>query len=164
MQLTVTVAEALSLAAAKQPLPPFVRSVDAEGSTLRLRVDISRLPDAPSALRFVAAAVGTVDVVVRFTGYADGVATLAVTSQARGLPVHTLLNALTDTATAQLRRRGLGDVVEIRRGASEPTVAVHVQRAVEARTAGLVVTAVDLRDATVHATVAVGPPGTVRLP
>lgn len=164
MQLTVTVAEALALAAAQQPLPPFVRSVDADGSAVRLRVDIGRLPDAPSALRFVAAAVGVVDVVVRFSGYAEGVATLTVTSQARGLPVHTLLNALTDTATAQLRRRGLGELVEIHRGTSEPTVAVHVQRAVAERTAGLTVTALDLRDATVHATVAVGAPGTVRLP
>jgi hypothetical protein len=156
VQLTVPAVEALALATAREPLPPFLRSLEVAGSTVLVEVDLAALPDAPPALRWVAVATGVVTVAARFTGYEHGVATFAVTSRARAMPLHVLLNALTGTVTSVLREKGLDQVLEVRRGEGEPVVAVAVQRAVDQRAEGIVVSALDLRDATVHATVEVG--------
>lgn len=145
MHVSLPVPEAVALAAAAQPLPPFVRSVDAVGPEVHLTVDLTRMPELPGALRMAASLLGAVEVVARFATYEDGVATFAVTSRARALPVHTVLNVLTDTVTAQLRRRGLGEVVEVRRG-EPPVLAVRVQDAVRRQAEGLVVRGFEVRD------------------
>lgn len=159
MHVSLSVPEALALASAAQPLPPFVREVTGSGSEVRATVDVTRMPDLPGGLRLAASLVGAVEVVARFTGFDDGVATFAVTSHARALPVHTLLNVLTDTVTAQLRRRGLGDLVEVRRG-EPPVLALRVQEAVRRRADGIEVRQLELRDGLVRVEIEVG---TVRL-
>ncbi|EYR62521.1 hypothetical protein N866_07820 [Actinotalea ferrariae CF5-4] len=155
MHVSLSVPEAVALATAAEPLPPFLRSVDTDDDAVRVTVDLGRMPELPGALRMVASLLGAVEVVARYTGYDDGVATFAVTSRARALPVHTLLNVLTDTVTAQLRRRGLGELVEVRRG-DPPVVAVRIQDAVRQRADGVVVQGFEVRDGLVRVDVAVG--------
>ncbi|WP_225752676.1 hypothetical protein [Actinotalea sp. Marseille-Q4924] len=155
MHVSLTVREAVALATATEPLPPFVRSLDAVGSDVHVTVDLGRMPELPGALRLAASLLGAVDVVARFTGYDDGVATFAVTSRARALPLHTLLNVLTDTVTAQLRRRGVGELVEVRRG-DPPSVALRLQDAVRQRADGIEVRAFSVRDGSVSLDVGVG--------
>lgn len=155
MHVSLTVPEAVALATVAEPLPPFVRRVDATGSELHATVDLARMPELPGALRLAASLLGAVEVVATFAGYDDGVATFAVTSRARSLPLHALLNVLTDTVTAQLRRRGLGDLVEVRRG-DPPLLAVRLQDAVRAKVDGLTVRDLALRDGVVHLDLVVG--------
>jgi len=155
VHVSLSVPEAVALATAAEPLPPFVRSVDAAGSAIHATVDLARMPELPGALRMAASLLGAVDVVAELTGYADGVATFAVTTRARALPLHTLLNVLTDTVTGQLRRRGLGDLVEVRRG-EPPVLAVRLQDAVRQKADGLEVRALAVRDGIVHVEVGVG--------
>lgn len=160
MHVSLSVPEAVALASAAQPLPPFVRAVDAVGPEVHVTVDLTRMPELPGTLRLAASLLGAVEVVARFTAYDDGVATFAVTSRARALPVHALLNVLTDTVTAQLRRRGLGDLVEVRRG-EPPVVAVRLQDALHRQAEGVAIRGFEVRDGLLHLALAVGD---VRLP
>lgn len=153
MQITLPVDEALALAAAKQPLPPFVRSLRCEGSTLVLEVDLRLVPDGGTALKIAAAAVGTVTATALLTGYAGGVATFEVTAQARSIPAHKLLNHLTGPVNSALARQGLPEgLVEIRKGDGDPVVAVRVQEAVATKVSGVTVTDLAVHDGALHAT------------
>lgn len=164
MQITLPVDEALALAAVKQPLPPFVRSLRCEGSTIVLEVDLRLVPDGGTALRLAAAAVGTVTATAVLTGYAGGVATFEVTAQARSLPAHKLLNHLTGPVNSALARQGLPEgIVEIRKGDGDPVVAVRVQEAVATKVSGITLTDLAVHDGAVHATASIGSTGTVTL-
>lgn len=157
MQIMLPVTEAVALAAAKEPLPPVVRSVTADGDALLLEIDLRVVPDAPFPLRVAAAAIGTVAVTARFSGYDLGVATFEITAHARALPAHKLLNHLTGPIESALTRRGLpAGLVEIRKGEGEPVLAVRLQDAVAAKATGVTVTDFALREATAHVTLAVG--------
>ena len=157
MQIVLPVSEAVALAVATEPLPPVIRSVTAEGASLLLDIDLRVIQDAPFPLRVAAAAIGTVAVTATFSGYDLGVATFEVTAQARTLPAHKLLNHLTGPMASALRRRGLPEgLVEIRKGESEPVLAVRLQDAVAAKATGVTLTDFALRDATAHVTLAVG--------
>ena len=162
MQLALPFSEALALATAARALPALVRSVRADGSVVHAEIDLRQIPDASPALRFAAAAAGTMAVTASLAGYDDGVARLTITAHARGLPAHKLLGHLIGPVNAALRRQGLPEgLVEVVVGAGEPIVVVRLQDAVDAKVTGVLVTAVDLRDAVVHVTAAVG--GAVRL-
>lgn len=151
MQLTLPLDEALALAAAKKPLPPFVRSLRCEGSTIVVEVDLRLVPDGGTALRLAAAAVGTVTATAVLTGYAGGVATFEVTAQARSIPAHKLLNHLTGPVNTALARQGLPEgLVEIRKGDGDPVVAVRVQEAVATKVSGVTVTDLAVHDGAVH--------------
>ncbi|GIG28313.1 hypothetical protein [Cellulomonas marina] len=152
MQLTLPLTEALAVARGSGRVPPFVVDLAPTADGVAVRVDLSRMPEASSALRWAAALAGPVDVVVRYTGLVDGTATFAVTSRARAVPLHVLVNSLTSTATSVLRQRGLGDLVEVRRGEEEPVVAVRVQHAIDQRAPGARLTALELRDGVAHLT------------
>ena len=152
MQITLPLTEALAVARGSGRVPAFVIDLAPSADGVTARVDLQSMPDAPTALRWAAALAGPVDVVIRSTGYADGVATFAVTSRARAVPLHVLVNSLSSTVTNVLRQRGLGDVVEVRRGQEEPVVAVAVQRAVDRQAPGARVTAMAVRDGVVHLT------------
>ncbi|WP_024286466.1 hypothetical protein [Cellulomonas sp. KRMCY2] len=163
MQLALPFTEALALATATGPLPPLVRSVRADGSVVHAEIDLRQIPDASRALRLAAAAAGTMAVTARLAGYDDGVARLTVTAHARGLPAHKLLGHLIGPVNAALRRQGLPEgLVTVVGGAEEPgepgepMVVVRVQDVVDARATGVLVTAVDLREAVVHVTATVG--------
>lgn len=157
MYVEIPVTEVLALAAAREPLPPMVRSVRAEGSTIHADVDLNAIPDAPTALRWAAMALGTVSVSATFTGYAEGVASLRVTVHARSLPAHVFINPLVGPINDALKQRGLPDgLVQLRRGESEPVVLVGVQSAVDAKAKGVTITDVDLRDATARVRATIG--------
>lgn len=160
MRIEVPVAEAVAVAVAQGMLPPFVHDVRAEGSTLHLVVDAAQVMGRSGIGRFLGGLAGQVPVTARLTGWADGVVTVAVTAESRGLPLQRFMPMLEGQIQAQLRRHGLPDsVVDVRTGAAEPVIAVDVQRLVDAKVAGVTVTAVELRDAVVHVTAAVGPQG-----
>lgn len=157
MQIVVSVAEALSLALARGPLPPVVRSVVADGSTVHAEIDLRAVPDPPTALRFAASALGTVSVALRFTGFDGAVATFEVSAQARALPAHKLLNYLVGPVNAALAARGLPEgLVAIRKGTGEPVLAIGVRDAVAAQVEGVTLTALDVRDGAVHVTAEIG--------
>jgi len=151
VQLSLPLDEALALAAAKKPLPPFVRSLRCEGSTIVVEVDLRLVPDGGTALRLAAAAVGTVTATAVLTGYAGGVATFEVTAQARSIPAHKLLNHLTGPVNTALARQGLPEgLVEIRKGDGDPVVAVRVQEAVATKVTGVTLTDLAVHDGAVH--------------
>ncbi len=151
MQISLPLDEALALAAAKKPLPPFVRSLRCEGSTIVVEVDLRLVPDGGTALRLAAAAVGTVTATAVLTGYAGGVATFEVTAQARSIPAHKLLNHLTGPVNTALARQGLPEgLVEIRKGDGDPVVAVRVQEAVATKVTGVTLTDLAVHDGAVH--------------
>ena len=151
MQLSLPLDEALALAAAKKPLPPFVRSLRCENSTIVVEVDLRLVPDGGTALRLAAAAVGTVTATAVLTGYAGGVATFEVTAQARSIPAHKLLNHLTGPVNTALARQGLPEgLVEIRKGDGDPVVAVRVQEAVATKVTGVMLTDLAVHDGAVH--------------
>ncbi|MCL3861677.1 hypothetical protein [Actinotalea sp. K2] len=157
MHLALPFTEALALATAREPLPPLVRSVRAEGSVVHAQIDLREIPDPSTALRFAAAAVGMVDVTVRFTGYDDGVATAEITAHARALPAHKLVTFLIGPINAALVDAGLPEgLVEVRRGSGDPVVAVRVQDAVDTRVAGVTVVTLDLHDAVLHVSAVIG--------
>jgi len=151
VQISLPLDEALALAAAKKPLPPFVRSLRCEGSTIVVEVDLRLVPEGGTALRLAAAAVGTVTATAVLTGYAGGVATFEVTAQARSIPAHKLLNHLTGPVNTALARQGLPEgLVEIRKGDGDPVVAVRVQEAVATKVTGVTVTDLAVHDGAVH--------------
>jgi len=151
VQLSLPLDEALALAAAKKPLPPFVRSLRCEGSTIVVEVDLRLVPEGGTALRLAAAAVGTVTATAVLTGYAGGVATFEVTAQARSIPAHKLLNHLTGPVNTALARQGLPEgLVEIRKGDGDPVVAVRVQEAVATKVTGVTLTDLAVHDGAVH--------------
>jgi hypothetical protein len=151
VQISLPLDEALALAAAKKPLPPFVRSLRCEGSTIVVEVDLRLVPDGGTALRLAAAAVGTVTATAVLTGYAGGVATFEVTAQARSIPAHKLLNHLTGPVNTALARQGLPEgLVEIRKGDGDPVVAVRVQEAVATKVTGVTLTDLAVHDGAVH--------------
>ena len=161
MQVAIPFTEALALATAREPLPPLVRSLSAQGSVVHAEIDLHHIPNAPPALRFVASAVGTVALTARLTGYEEGVVTIAVTAHARALPAHKLLGYLSGPIEDALRRQGLPPrLVEVRRGEGDPVLVVHVQDAVDTKASGVTVTGLGLTDETIYAAVTLG---TVRL-
>jgi hypothetical protein len=157
MQIALPFTEALAVAASQKLLPPMLSGIHCEGSTVHAEVDLRAIPDPSTALRFAAAAAGTVAVTARFAGYADGVVTLVVTAHARTLPAHKLLPYLLGPINAMLREQGLPEgLVEIQRGESEPWVLIDVQQAVATKADGVTVTALGLRNAVIHVDVALG--------
>lgn len=156
MYLELPFDEALVLAASRGPLPPMVRSLRAEGSTVHVEVDLRLIPDPPLALRLAAGALGSVAVSATYVGFDAGSVRLAITFHARQLPAHLVLNHAIGPINDLLRAQGLPDgLVEVRRGAQEPLVVVNVQAAVDAKVDGVLVTALDLREAVLRVTTAV---------
>lgn len=157
MQIAIPFTEALALATAREPLPPFVRGVRSEGSVIHAEVDLRQIPDAPTALRLAAAAVGTVAVTARLAEFSGGVATIAVTAHARALPAHKLLGFMSGPLDAALRKQGLpAGLVEIRPGEPDPVLAVRVQDAVAAMAEGVTVTGLGLSGDVIYVAAEIG--------
>ena len=157
MKLALPFAEALSLATAEKPLPAVLRSVDCRGETLHAEVDLNALPTRSIAMSLAAAAAGAVTVTARLVGYADGVATFAVTAHAWNLPAHKLLPYLLDPANKAIRGSGLPEgLLRIERGDAGPLVLVDVQKAVETKASGVTVTDLRLVDAVLHVEATIG--------
>lgn len=159
MQLQATVAELVALAEAGGPLPELVRSVRAADGVVHVELDPTLIPDAPSLLRWAAAAAGTVSVAVRVEGLRGGEVWLDVEAHVRGLPAHKLLPYLIGPVRSALRARGLPEhLVDVRRGEAGPRVVVAVQEALNLKTTGIHLAALTLQDDTLQATVTLTPP------
>lgn len=151
--------EALALARAQGVIPPFVRSVRVQGATVHVVVDAAQLLGKQGGLgRFLGGLAGDVPVAATFTGWADGVATVTVRAESRGIPLHRFMPLVEGKVREQLRAQGLPDgVVDFRTGAEDPVVAVDVRRLVASKVAGLVVTDLRLHDGVVVLTAALEP-------
>jgi hypothetical protein len=156
VKIVLPIAEALSLVTSMYRLPAMVSDVHGESSTMHATIDPRHLADASGAMRLAAQAAGSVAVAARFAGYADGVATFTIAAQARGLPAHRLVNLVSGRVNGALRRRGLPEgLVEVRKGEGEPILALHLQRAIDAKIEGVTLTGFEFADGTalVEATV-----------
>ncbi|GHG44113.1 hypothetical protein GCM10011331_02250 [Flavimobilis marinus] len=159
MRLQATVGELVALAEAGGPLPELVRSVRAADGVVHVELDPTLIPDAPSLLRWAAAAAGTVSVAVRVEGLRGGEAVLDVEAHVRGLPAHKLLPYLIGPVRSALRARGLPEhLVDVRREEAGPRVVVAVQEALNLKTTGIHLAALTLQDDTLQATVTLTPP------
>ncbi len=157
MKLSLPFTEAIAIATASEPLPTMIQSLRCEGDTVLAEIDLGQIPDASTALRFAAAAAGTISITARFTGFSHGVATLAVTVHARALPAHKLLPMLVGPINNALRDNGLPDgLVTITRGDNEPLVFIDVQKAVASKANGVTVTELRLADAVIHVSADIG--------
>lgn len=165
MKITLPIAEALSLVRSMYRLPAMVGDVHGDGSTVHATIDPRNMPDASGTLRLAAQAAGPVAVAARFVAYDDGVATFAIAAQARGLPAHKLVNLISGRVNGALQRRGLPEgLVEVRKGDGGPILALHLQRAIDAKLEGVTLTGVELADgaALVEVTVRATPFGAHR--
>lgn len=155
MQLTITVEEVIALATATSPMPPIVQRISAGGDTIHAELDPLEVITG-SIARLLAAAAGPISVDARFAGFSHGVATFDVTAMARGLPAHKLLPLLIDRVTAAIADNpSAAGIVEVRTTEGNPLVLIDAQAALAARSIGLTITSLDLRDATIFADAAV---------
>lgn len=159
MQVQATVAELVMLAEAGGPLPELVRSVRAADGVVHVDLDPTQIPDAPSLLRWAAAAAGTVAVAVRVDGLRGGEAVLDVEAHVRGLPAHKLLPYLVGPVRSALRARGLPEhLVDVRREPEGLRVVVAAQEALNLKTTGVHLTALRLESDTLQAALTLTPP------
>ena len=154
MHLTLPFTELLDVALHGRPLPAVLREVGCTGSTVHASVDLRALaagalsPTAPRALAMAARAVPVVRLGATLVGFAQGRVTAELTVQAGPVPVHRLLGLLTGVANSALRARGLPTgLLDVERGpGGEPRLVVDVQRVLDKRAPGLVLTGVTLVD------------------
>lgn len=159
MQLQATVGELVALAEAGGPLPELVRSVRAADGVVHVELDPTLIPDAPSLLRWAAAAAGTVSVAVRVEGLRGGEALLDVEAHVRGLPAHKLLPYLIGPVRSALRARGLPEhLVDVRREEAGPRVVVAVQEALNLKTTGVRLASLAIEGDTLAATAELSAP------
>ncbi|WP_182112439.1 MULTISPECIES: hypothetical protein [unclassified Actinotalea] len=165
MRIELPLDEVLTLATTQGVVPPFVHGLRADGETLRLRVDAAEVMGRSGGLgRLLGGLAGEVPITARFTGWADGVVTLAVTAESRGIPLHRFMPLVENKIRERLRAAGLPDgVVEVRTGPSDPVIAVDTRRLLAAKVAGVVVTDVRVHDATLHVAAVLDPEVPFRL-
>lgn len=159
MRIELPLGEALTLARSQGVIPPFVDGVRVHGSTIHLQVDAAQVMGSQGGLgRFIGGLAGKVPVSATFTGWADGVATVTVRAESRGIPLHRFMPLVEGRIRQQLRAQGLPDgAVEFRTGADDPVVAVDVRRLLASKVAGVVVTDLRLADGTLHVTASLDP-------
>jgi hypothetical protein len=154
VHLTLPFTEALDVALHGRALPSVLREVGCTGSTVHASVDLRALAaaavpaTAPKALAMAARAVPVVRLGGTLVGFSLGKVTLDLTVQAGPVPVHRLLGMLTGLANTALRSRGLpAGLLDVERGpGGEPRLIVDVQRVLDKRVPGLVLTGVALVD------------------
>jgi hypothetical protein len=148
MRIELPFPEAVALATARQPLPSLVTFLSASDESVLADIDLRALHPDSFALSLAFAAAGTVSITARFTGFADGIATFAVTAHARGLPAHKVVPYLLRTVNSAIVRFGVPEgVVEVTDGADGPLVRIDLQRAIETAVLGVRVTSFLLRGA-----------------
>jgi hypothetical protein len=148
VRIDLPFAEAITLATSARPLPPLVTSLSCEGEILHADVDLGSVETDSFAMRLAFAAAGTVAVTAEFTGFANGVATFAMTAHARGLPAHKLVPYLLSTVNDAIAKSGAPEgVLEVAAEGGDPVVHIDVQRAIEAAVRGIRITSFALTDA-----------------
>jgi len=151
VHLRLPFTEMLGLALRGKALPSVLRDVGCTGSTVHASVDLRALaagPNAPKAVAMIARAVPVVRLGGTLVGFAGGRVTAGLTVQAGPVPVHRVLGLLTGLANSALRARGLPPgVLDVERGpGGEPRLVVDVQRVLDKRVRGLILTGVSLVD------------------
>ncbi len=151
MHLRLPFHEMLDLALRGRSLPAVLRDVGCTGSTVHAAVDLRALSmgtTAPKALAMVARAVPVVRIGATLVGFSEGRVRADLTVQAGPVPVHRVLGLLTGVANSALRARGLPTgLLDVEKGpAGEPRLIVDVQRVLDKRARGLVLTGVALVD------------------
>ena len=125
MQLILPFPEALELATAEKPLPAPIEQVSCTGSTVFVQVSPeSVLP------KFLRAAAPKVRLELHFLTFRAGVATFNLVTNVLSLPVHRLLNFLTDAVP-------LPEGVRIEKGDTTPRLVVDIQKLINERVSGL---------------------------
>ena len=125
MQLILPFPEALELATAEKPLPAPIEQVSCAGSTVFVQISPeSVLP------RFLRAAAPKVRLELHFLSFAAGVATFELVTNVLSLPVHRLLNFLTDAIL-------LPEGVRVEKGESAPRLIVDLQKLIDEQVSGL---------------------------
>ncbi|BDZ47578.1 hypothetical protein [Naasia aerilata] len=157
MRIELPFPEAVALATAERPLPPLVTFLSASEESVLADIDLRELHPESFVLALAFAAAGTVAVTARFTGFAEGIATFAVTGHARGLPAHKVLPYVLGTVNAAIQRAGVPEgVVRVAEDAHEPVVRIDLQRAVETAVLGIRLTSFQLRGARIIVDAEVG--------
>lgn len=125
MQLILPFPEALELATAEKPLPAPIEHVSCAGSTVFVQVSPeSVLP------RFLRAAAPKVRLELHFLTFAAGVATFELVTNILSLPVHRVLNFLTDAIP-------LPEGVRIEKGDATPRLVINLQKLIDEQVSGL---------------------------
>lgn len=128
MQLVLPFPEALELATAEKPLPTAVQEVYCRGDTVFVTLNPETV--LPKALRAVAP---RVRLELRFLQFQTGVATFELRTNVLSLPVHRLLNLVSQALP-------LPEGVRLEQGDRAPLVSVDVQKLIDRRTRGLTLT------------------------
>ncbi len=125
MHLILPFPEALELATSQKPLPSAIESVSCSGDTVYLSINPETV--LPRLLR---GAVPKVKLELKFLEFSTGVATFELVTNVLSLPVHRLLNLLTQAIP-------LPDGVHIERGEGAPHVTVDLQRFIDEQVSGV---------------------------
>ena len=125
MQLVLPFPEAVDLATSGKPLPPQIERIIARGNTVHVTID----PKAalPQALHRIAP---KVRLELTFRSFSTGVATFDLATNVYVIPLHRLLNLITE-------RIPLPEGIRIQRGEREPRVLVDIQALVSQQVEGL---------------------------
>ena len=125
MQLVLPFPEAVALATSDKPLPPQVERVVARGNTVHVTIDPKT--SLPQALHRIAP---KVRLELTFRSFAAGVATFDLATNVYAVPLHRLLNLITD-------RIPLPEGIRIQRGEHEPKLLVDIQSLMNQQVEGL---------------------------
>lgn len=125
MQLVLPFPEAIALATSEKPLPPQVERIVASGNTVHVTIDPKTV--LPQALHRLAP---KVRLELTFRTFSAGVATFDLATNVYMIPLHRLLNLLTE-------RIPLPEGVRIERGEREPRVLVDIQALMNQQVEGL---------------------------
>lgn len=125
MQLVLPFPEAIDLATSDKPLPPQIERIVARGSTIHITID----PKAalPQALHRLAP---KVKLELTFRSFSAGVATFDLVTNVYALPLHRLLNLITE-------RLPLPEGIRIVRGEREPKMLMDIQALMNRQVEGL---------------------------
>lgn len=125
MQLILPFPEALELATAEKPLPAPIEHVSCAGNTVFVQITSkSVLP------KFLRAAAPKVKLELHFLTFTAGVATFNLVTNVLSLPVHRVLNFLTDAIA-------LPEGVRIEKGETTPRLVVNLQKLIDEQVSGL---------------------------
>ncbi len=125
MQLVLPFPEAIDLATSDKPLPPQIERIIARGNTIHITIDPKVA--LPQALHRLAP---KVKLELTFRNFAAGVATFDLATNVYALPLHRLLNLITE-------RLPLPEGIRIVRGEREPKVLMDIQALMNQQVEGL---------------------------
>ena len=125
MQLVLPFPEAIDLATSDGPLPPQIERITAQGSTVHVTIDPKT--SLPQALHRVTP---KVRLELTFRSFAAGVATFDLATNVYIIPLHRLLNLITE-------RIPLPEGVRVQRGEEGPKVLLDIQALMNQQVEGL---------------------------